>query len=99
MSCSKVMEGDIGTQIILDTEVDISSATSLLIKYIKPDGITAGQWTASLDATEKKLTFTTISGTLDEAGVWMLQGYIVTPTWSGHTERVRFDVHEYIAVG
>jgi len=97
-SCDKVFENDIGTQIVLDTEVDISAATSLLIKYIKPDQVTAGQWTASLDETQKKLTFTTVSGTLDQSGVWMLQGYIVTPTWSGHTERVRFEVHEYITV-
>ena len=98
MSDDKIYKGDIGTQIILDTSRDISDQTSIFIKYIKPDGITSGQWEASLDSTEKKLTFTTIDGSLDQVGIWMLQGYIATPTWSGHTEQVRLEVHEYITV-
>jgi hypothetical protein len=81
---NKIYIGDIGTQIKLDCGQDISTATTKQIQYKKPDG-TTGAWTATID-TLRYLTFTTVLGTLDQAGVWQLQAYIVMPTWTGHGE-------------
>lgn len=88
----KVYEGDIGTVIELDTNVDISSASTRRIYYTKPGG-TVSYWAADLVGTSR-LSYTTESGDLDEDGVWSLQAYVVTAggTWRGETVKLRVHV-------
>lgn len=89
---SKVYLGDIGTDIILDTESALATATLLQIKYTKPDGAT-GLWTGVI-ADSTKVKYTTQDGDLDIAGLWSLQAYIELPTWEGHGERVDLQVYD-----
>lgn len=87
----KIYVGDTGTDIILDSGADISSATTLQIKYKKPSGDT-GAWTATVQSTTKAV-YTTQAGDLDESGEWRIQIYVELSSWSGHGEAVSLTVN------
>ena len=81
MNLNCIYEGAIGTEIVLDTFVDLTLATTIEIRYRKPDG-TAGIWAGTLvDLT--KVSYTTVADDLDVAGRWVLQVYAETPDWTG----------------
>jgi hypothetical protein len=82
----KVYKNDIGTKIKLDAGSDISTKTSLKIKYLKGDGVTSGEWDAILEGTDYGY-YITVAGDLDTIGIWKLQLYAVLPsgTWRGET--------------
>lgn len=69
-----VFVGDIGTQIKLDTEVDISAATVFEIDYEKPSGA-VGTWSGTLSGTQI-VTYTTVEDDWDLSGTWKLQAYV-----------------------
>ena len=82
---SKVYTGDTGTQIILDCGQDVSAATVRSIEVLKPDGSTV-TWSASASGTNS-IVFTTLAGSLDQAGSWKLQARVTLPSgqWRGET--------------
>ncbi len=92
MCNNKVYVGDTGTKIKLDAGEDISTQTTLKIKYKKPSGST-GEWVASVEDTNYAV-YTTISNDLDEAGIWKFQIYIVLPTWEGHGETLSERIYD-----
>jgi len=92
----EVFQGDIGTKIILNAGQDISSATVLKIKYIKPDN-TTGEWAAVLECTDS-VSYITQTGDLDVPGTWRVQLYVDLGSWKGSGSIVRFGVHEKIVV-
>lgn len=55
----------------MDTDVDVSTATSSKINYTKPGG-TTGSWTASVNG--QNIEYEVQPGDLDETGVWLFQG-------------------------
>lgn len=73
--------GDVGVKIVvqvLDQDgeiIDIGGATGLKIKLQKPDG-TAVDKTALLfsDGSDGKMYYATVSGDLDQAGLFLVQG-------------------------
>lgn len=78
---------DVGTVITLETGTNLTTlgATSVVIKVQKPSSATS-DWAASIvSATPTQITHTTVTGDLDEAGMYYLQAYIVSPTgtWRG----------------
>jgi len=85
----KVYKNDEGTRIDLDVGENIQTATTLRINYTKPDG-TSSYWTATLVGTSV-LRHVTASNELDQAGVWALQAYAVSPAgaWRGETVKLR----------
>lgn len=88
-----VFKGTIGQKIILNVGVDISTATTRRIKYLKPDG-TEGYWSAAEESTTSISYTTTAATDLNIAGTWRLQAYVVTPSWTTHGEMVRLMVKE-----
>ncbi len=88
----KVYVGDIGTDIILDIGVDISSQTTLQIKYKKPNNST-GTWTAVVDNVNRAKYITVSADDLDIAGDWLFTSYMVLTSWTGHSEVVTMRVH------
>jgi hypothetical protein len=95
---AKVYVGDFDTVIAIDVGVDVSSATSLTIKYTKPDG-TSGTWTGAAGGTDNvEIQYQTNSGDIDQAGEWLLQPYVEDITgaggWDGLGEAVRLDVYD-----
>lgn len=95
---SRIHVEDVGTEIILDCGTDVSGLTLAKIKYRKPDG-TEGEWMAEAkDGEVNQITYVTKQDEeteeydLDVSGVWYLQAYIETETWTGHGERVSMRV-------
>jgi hypothetical protein len=76
-----VAQKDIGVQFQLNTGINIATATTANIHYRKPSG-TTGSFTGAT-ASGTHVVYTTTDATqLDEAGVWELQAYVVTPSWT-----------------
>lgn len=85
---SKPYVGDTGTVITLDCGQDISAATARAIEVRKPDGTTTS-WTASASGTNA-IQCTTLAGTLDMPGRWLLQASVTLPSgqWRGETAQL-----------
>lgn len=90
---AKIHLGDIGT--VLEVTVKnsetkaaepINTATIKQILIRSPSGVTKTN-TAEFktDGTDGVLQYTTIADDLDEQGVWELQAYVVTPTFTNHS--------------
>lgn len=86
---TKTYVGDIDTAIDLDTEIDLTSATLLKIKALKPDG-TEVEWTATLSGTTV-VRYRTVADDLDQEGTWRLQALVTigAGTWSGETAKLK----------
>lgn len=87
--------GEIGTDVILDTTVDISTATLVAIKVNKPDG-TAVTWTGTVTSTTK-VKHTLASGDFSLSGKYQMQAYVESGSakWWGETfEIVVYDLYE-----
>jgi hypothetical protein len=90
--------GDIGTILEatiknINTPVDISSATTKNILLKKPAGTVltkAGVFTT--DGTDGQLQYTTISGDLNEDGVWEIQAHVILPAGNWHSDIKKFSV-------
>lgn len=90
--------GDIGTILEatiknINTVVDISTATTKSILLQKPSGAVltkAGNFTT--DGTDGKLDYTTISGDLDESGVWQIQSHVINAVGDWHSDIKSFSV-------
>lgn len=87
---SDVFVGDVGTEILLDTGVDISAATVAKIKVKKPTGA-ALDWTATISGT-RSVRYVIQTGDLDVAGRWKLQAYVEMPGWKGRGDWVCLQV-------
>jgi hypothetical protein len=90
--------GDIGATVLLEVKetraaLNISAATSLQIEIQRPDGTTLDKTAVfNSDGTDGKIKYVTVSGDLNTAGRYEVQGYFVLSTWTGRTERVAFQV-------
>lgn len=83
--------GDIGSKIQYEGDIDISAASVLVLKYIKPNG-DRGQWVATA-ADDYTLEFeTTVITDLDQSGIWKLQAYVEILGWKGHSDIREFPV-------
>lgn len=89
---ARIYRGDVGTKIILNAGFDISTQTTLKIKYVKPDG-TKDEWNAELEGT-KYAYYVTEAGDLDLTGIWTIQLYVVLTSWSGYGQIATFRVFE-----
>jgi hypothetical protein len=85
---SKLYVGDVGTEMLIDTGSDLSTATLLQLKVKKPDAATVA-WTGSQKETTK-ITYTIQAGDFDQSGVHQLQAYIESPTWTGLGDTVTY---------
>ena len=75
--------GDVGTEIILDCGVDITTTTVRNIIARKPDG-TKVVWTAAVEGTTA-IKYIAQTGDL-MAGKWAFQAYVEMPGWKGFGE-------------
>lgn len=92
---------DIGTifEITLyDCEIilpDLPDATSLIIKFQKPDKKTTVDQPAEFktDGTDGIVQYTTLNGDLDKTGNWKIQAFVITPSGSWHSDIGKFKVY------
>jgi len=89
---SKFYVGD--TPLIkLDCVSDISTASGVLIKYRKPDGVT-GEWNGTV-VDNRYVTYQIPNVTvLDQAGDWKFQAFMHVGQWIGHGETDAQTIHE-----
>jgi hypothetical protein len=83
MAPNEIHLNDIGTifEVTLQDDtvaVDLSTATTLEMVFLKPSGTKVTQTAAlSGDGTDGKIRYVSVSGDLDETGVWDLQAHVV----------------------
>jgi hypothetical protein len=83
-------------RLILDTGIDISGYTTLLMRFKRPDG-TTGEWSASLHSTNHKwMEYTTYDYDLDQDGIWAIQAYVESAAAFLHGKWVDFTVYNPI---
>ncbi len=72
--------------------VDISSASSIVLYFLKPDKSTTLTKTAtfSTDGTDGKIRYLSETGDLDATGTWKIQGQVQLPTGTWST-----DIHSF----
>ena len=100
MTTIYVHNGDVGTIFrltITDIDgaaIDVSTAVVKYIYFQDPAG-TIMQKTATFytDGTDGKIQYTTVNGDIDEAGTWMIQGYVETSLGKFWTEKDSFKVY------
>jgi hypothetical protein len=96
--------GDIGTLFVVyiveddpDSDgflpVNVATATTKEIHYWKPSGATLSKAASLLtDGSEGGLTYTSVDGDIDEAGVWKIQGFVEFVNGEWHSEVQEFRV-------
>lgn len=89
---SKYYVNDIGTEIVVDTGVDISTATTTTMKVKKPDG-TLVEWDATIVGLTK-LRYVVIAGDWNIKGKYSLQAYVEMPTFEGRGDTVVFEIFD-----
>jgi len=82
--------GEIGTEIIVDMQCDISMASGCLFYVKKPNGSVV-TWDAQIYGTHS-LRHIVQSGELDQAGRYLLQPYIEVSGWKGFGNTCNFEV-------
>lgn len=88
----KIYVGDIGTEILVDLQEDISMAMEHVLLVKKPDG-TEDQWATSIH-NDRYLKYICQVGDLDQKGKYKIQPQIVISGWKGLGETVKLIVYE-----
>ena len=89
---SKYYQGDVGTEIYVDTCSDISTATFVSLKVKKPDG-TDVEWVGVVSDTTK-IKYVVQVGDFDQVGEYRVQSYVEMPSWSGLGDTTTFMVSQ-----
>jgi hypothetical protein len=87
----KYYVGDVGTKVIIDVCVDITTATIRQIKVKKPVSGSTVIWSGGLEETTK-ISYFVRPGDFDEEGWYYVQAYVEMPGWTGHGETAKFRV-------
>jgi len=104
MAIKEIHYLDIGTSFeltVYNTEDDVSSildlstATSMLITFQKPDTTTVVQ-TATLvtDGADGKMTYISVLNDIDQLGTWKIQGKVTNLLGTWHTDISKFKVYD-----
>ncbi len=95
----EVHVGDIGTVFeatITDAGVvvDVSGASTKDLNFLKPDGTTTLNKTASFttDGVDGKIRYTTIAGDLTPAGTWQIQAHVILGGGDWKSDIIEFNV-------
>jgi hypothetical protein len=95
INSAKHYVNEVGSIIIVNTGVDLTTATATQIRVKKPDG-TVAVYDAdvyTISGSPNYLKYTTLTGDLDQAGKYLVQPYVVFPTWQGYGETSYFIVN------
>jgi hypothetical protein len=100
---SKHYKNEVGTDLILDTGVDLISITSNFIYYKKPDGVTTGTWASALYNSYSALAsatgtyllkYTLASGNLNQSGEWRFQAFVASTSGTWWGEMVKVNIYD-----
>lgn len=93
MSLDRVHKGDIGRKIIMDAGEDLTDATVIQLKYVKPDG-TTGYWSGSRQSLQYAFYITQAEDDLDQVGKWLVQLYVEIDSSKIHGKMESFQVYK-----
>jgi len=86
----------VGLIIYVDTDIDLTIATSTKILVQKPSGEET-EWVATITTDENqestRLTYTTVAGDLDEEGFYKIQSYATIGSWTGKGKTTSFKIY------
>jgi len=89
---NKIYIDDVGLEIIIDMQVNISAATTYEMKVYKNGSEVT--WDSAI-YNERYIRYVTEADDLDVAGTYYIQGSFVFPGgWNGRSETVNFTVHK-----
>lgn len=98
MAANEIHYGDVGTSLQVTVKdgndvLDVSAASTKQILLLKPGGDLLTK-TASFvtDGTDGVIKYVTISGDLDELGMWKIQVYVVIGSSEWHSDVGTFKV-------
>lgn len=86
--------GDIGTEILINMQRDISTATNCSLTVKKPDG-TIVTWTPTIYQV-KYFRYITVLNDLDQDGVYQIQPQFTLGTWTGSGTICKIEVFKKI---
>lgn len=89
---SKYYVGDIGTELIVDVCVDITSATAAKLYVLKPGATAAVEWVAGVYQTQY-LRHVCVAGDLSVAGEYKVQAWVQLPNGSWRGDVATFRVY------
>ena len=89
---SVIYKNDIGTELILDCGVTISTATVMKVRARNPNGALK-EWVATLN-NSTSIKYVLLAGDIDVAGTWQLQAYVELPGWKGRGEWATVEVKD-----
>jgi len=87
----KIYIGDVGTEIIINLQTDITTATNILLNVKKPNGTDATWIPAIYD--EKYLRYIIQSGDFNQYGRYVIQPSLTLGIWSGNCKSVSLFVN------
>lgn len=88
---NKYYVGDVGTEIIVDTCSDISTASKVSLVVMKPNATASVEWIGSIyEGT--KIRYVVDADDFNVAGEYRMQAYVEMPGWKGRGNTVRFKV-------
>ena len=77
------------------TPVDVSGQSAMFFIFKKPDASTLTVTPSfTTDGTDGKLEYITLTGDINQDGVWCLQAEVTLPTGVFRTSIIKFDVEE-----
>lgn len=90
INTEEICIGDWGTEIVLDTEEDISTATGFEIVGTMPDG-SAIEWDAVIEDTTKVKYVTEEGDHGDTAGTMYVRARVTSPAgqWTGNKAKIK----------
>ena len=86
----KIFAYDIGTEILIDMQEDLSSATSITLRIQKPDKTTT-TWTPTV-VNDDYLRYYLQSGDVDDVGVYTIQPNLTIGSWTGSGTKCQIEV-------
>lgn len=89
---TKVFLNDTGTELYVDCGSDIQSATVTTLKVQKPDELEY-TWSGAVYQ-NNQIKYTIQAGDFNQAGLYYIQAYIESPTWTGRGETVTLQVFD-----
>ena len=99
MAVDEIHLNDIGTVFTVTLKdgtsiVDISTATTKIIIFGKPDGTSVSQTgTFTSDGIDGKVYYTTVANDLNQCGWWKIQAYIINSSGTWKADIGNFEVH------
>lgn len=96
MTCTtEIHVGDTNTRFILVISedcvaIDISGYTTLNIIFTKPDGTSVTKTALFVtDGTDGEIYYATVSGDLDQAGIWRIQGEVGIGSGTSYRSQIK----------